>query len=188
MKDHSPLAQIDKGSFFVTLNTKLDQYNSIHMLFANNEIEVIEWSPEGLESPSKMTLGFATNLNFRDVYYLCIVLKTYGLELVYPLRSSPSQIFIGSYLLEMDNISKYAYAEPISIDQLLDIDPEITMSKVLSENFIALTSVIEPAQDVLPSELSDHEEYINLMYGPEYINEIVESLKKREQEDSRKQK
>ena len=87
MKDHSPLAQIDKGSFFVTLNTKLDQYNSIHMLFANNELEVIEWSPEGLESPSKMTLGFATNLNFRDVYYLCIVLKTYGLELVYPLRS-----------------------------------------------------------------------------------------------------
>jgi hypothetical protein len=188
MKDSSPLAQIDKGSFFVTLNTKLDQYSSIHMLFANNEIEAINWSPEGLESPSKVTLGFATNLNFRDVYYLCVVLKTYGLELVYPLRSSPSQMFIGSYLLEMDNISKYAFAEPITIDQLLEIDPEITMSKVLSENFIALSSSIEPEQDVLPSEISDHDDYINKVYGPDYLKEIVEGLKKRQQEDHREQK
>lgn len=188
MKDNSPLAKIDKGSFFVTLNTKLDQYNSIHMLFANNEIETIEWSPEGLESPARVTLGFATNLNFRDVYYLCVVLKTYGLELVYPLRSSPSQIFIGSYLLEMDNIAKYAFAEPLTIDRLLEIDPEITMSKVLSENFIALSSKIEPAQDALPEEVADHEEYIKLMYGPDFINELVEGLKKKQQEDTRKPK
>lgn len=188
MKDHSPLAQIDKGSFFVTLNTKMDQHNPIHMLLANNEIEVIEWSPEGLDSPSKLTLGFATNLNFRDVYYLCVVLKTYGLELVYPLRGSPSQMFIGSYLFEMDNTAKYAYAEPLTIDKLLEIDPEITMSKVLSENFIALSSSIEPAQDILPSEVADHEEYINLVYGPDYINELIEGLKKRQQEDTRKQK
>ena len=188
MKDHSPLAQIDKGSFFVTLNTKLDQYSSIHMLFANNEIEAIEWSPEGLESPLKLTLGFATNLNFRDVYYLCVVLKTYGLELVYPLRGSPSQMLIGSYLLEMDNTSKYAYAKPLSIDKLLEIDPEITMSKVLSDNFIALSSSIEPEQDVLPSEVSDHEEYINKVFGPNYIKELIEGLKKRQQEDTREQK
>jgi hypothetical protein len=188
MKDRSPLAQIDKGSFFVTLNTKLDQYSSIHMLFANNEIEAIDWSPEGLDSPSKVTLGFATNLNFRDVYYLCVVLKTYGLELVYPLRSSPSQIFIGSYLLEMDNLSKYAYAEPISVEKLLEIDPEITMSKVLSDNFKALSSSIEPEQDILASELSEHEDYINKVYGPDYISELIEGLKKRQQEDTREQK
>jgi hypothetical protein len=188
MKDHSPLAQIDKGSFFVTLNTKVDQYNSLHMLFANNEIEVIEWAPEGLDSPSKLTLGFATNLNFRDVYYLCVVLKTYGLELVYPLRGSPSQMLIGSYLLEMDNTSKYAYAEPITIDKLLVIDPEINMSKILSENFKALSSSIEPEQDVLPSEISEHEEYINAVYGPDYIKELVEGLKKRQQEDTREKK
>ena len=188
MKDRSPLAQIDKGSFFVTLNTKLDQYNSIHMLFANNEIEAIDWSPEGLDSPSKVTLGFATNLNFRDVYYLCMVLKTYGLELVYPLRSSPSQMFIGSYLLEMENTAKYAYAEPITIDQLLEIDPEITMSRVLSENFKTLSSSIEPAQDVLPSEISDHDDYINKVYGPDFVKELIEGLKKRQQEDPREQK
>ena len=187
MKDHSPLAKIDKGSFFVTLNTKVDQFDSLHMLFANNEIEVIKWSPEGLDSPSKLTLGFATNLNFRDVYYMCVVLKTYSLELVYPLRSSPSQMFIGSYFLELDNKSKYAYADPISIDKLLTIDPDITMSKVLSENFLPLTSSIEPSEDVLPSEVSDHVEYIQHEYGADYIKEIVESLKKRQQEDPRKQ-
>jgi hypothetical protein len=188
MKDHSPLAKIDKGSFFVTLNTKIDQYNSLHMLFANNDIEAINWSPEGLEAPSKLTLGFATNLNFRDVYYLCVVLKTYGLELVYPLRSSPSQIFIGSYFLEMDNMAKYAFAEPVTIDSLLEINPELSMNQVLSENFKALGSSIEPEEDVLPSEVTDHEEYINLVYGPDYIRELIDGLKKRQQEDRREQK
>lgn len=183
MKDNSPLTKIDKGSFFITLNTKLDQYRSIHMLFANNGIEAIEWSPEGLECPARVTLGFATNLNFRDVYYLCVVLKTYGLELVYPLRSSPSQMFIGSYLLEMDNTEKYAFAKPISIDQLLEINPETSMNKVLSEKFIPLKCSIEPAQDILPSEVRDHEDYINQEFGSDYINEIIMELKKKQEDN-----
>ena len=188
MKDRSPLAQIDKGSFFITLNKNIEQFVPINLLFANNEIEVIEWAPEGLGSPSKLTLGFATNLNFRDVYYMCAVLKNYDLELVYPLRGSPSQMFIGSYVLEMDNMAKYAYAEPIDINSFLQIDPGITMSKVLSDHFTPLGAAADEEQDDLPSEVGDHEEYIKTVYGEDYINEIVEFLKKKQQEDPREQK
>jgi hypothetical protein len=125
---------LESSTFDLKLNEKLPKLKLISELLVHHGIPFETWNPKASITLENIELSFSVTCNFRDVYIIAFLLKQYGIDRVYPSRDEESVIAIGTYIFAVPNSGKYAIAEPISIEDILAIDPKTTTLDVV-ENF-----------------------------------------------------
>ena len=149
---------LDTNSFKLRINELLPTYVLLKKLFSCNNIAHETWYPAQKIKPEIITMSFSANCKFQDVYLISLIIKEFGLELIYPSRKEEPEISIGTYVYDFDTMGKIALAMPIDIDTFLLIDPKLSTQTVIDSAF----------KDHLTYESHEGPMYENEYYSSQY--------------------
>jgi len=130
---------INKKNLKIDINSKLPTYELLFKFLSFHGFNVDSSFFNEYHADSRFfDIEYGQNCNFKDIYILAYILKDYGLRWVSVSEFNDSDVRLGTGVRETERGHNVNYTTLLTIEDFLNIDPNIENAEAMSLHFVIL--------------------------------------------------